>query len=60
MTINLVRNKTDRDPRFKMKTNTDNTIGRFRAAINQAEGFARQSRFIRIFPPSNIQDIRKR
>ena len=52
--------KTDRDPRFKMKANTDNTIGRFRAAINQAEGFARQSRFaIRIFPPSNIQDIRK-
>ena len=28
-----------------MKANTDNTIGRFRAAINQAEGFARQSRF---------------
>ena len=31
------------------------SIVRFRAAINQAEGFARQSRFaIRIFPPSNI------
>ena len=43
-----------------MKANTDNTIGRFRVAINQAEGFARQSRFaIRIFPPSNLQDIRK-
>ena len=52
--------RTDRDPRFRMKANTDNTIGRFRAAMNQAEGFARQSRFaIRIFPPSNIQDIRK-
>ena len=52
--------KTDRDPRFKMKANTDNIIGRFRATINQAEGFARQSRFaIRIFPPSNLQDIRK-
>ena len=52
--------KTDRDPRFKMQANTDNTIGRFRAAINQGEGLARQSRFaIRIFPPSNIAGIQK-
>ena len=52
--------KTDRDPRFKMQANQDNTIGRFRAAINSAEGFARQSRFaIRIFPPSNIAGIQK-
>ncbi len=52
--------RTDRDPRFKMKANTDNTIGRFRAAINQGEGLARQSRFaIRIFPPSNIEGIQK-
>ena len=50
--------KTDRDPRFKMKPNTDNTIGRFRAAMNQAEGFARPSRFaVRIFPPSNLKEI---
>ena len=50
--------KTDRDPRFKMKPNTDNTIGRFRAAMNQAAGFARPSRFaVRIFPPSNLKEI---
>ena len=43
-----------------MKANTDNTIGRFRSAINQAEGFARQSRFaIRVFPPVIYKIIRK-
>jgi len=47
--------KTDRDPRFKHRANTDNTIGRFRSAINAGEGFARPSRFaIRIFPPVNL------
>ena len=47
--------KTDRDPRFKMQQNTENTIGRFRAAINSAEGFARPSRFaVRIFPPTSL------
>ena len=47
--------KTDRDPRFKQRANTDNTIGRFRSAINAGEGFARPSRFaIRIFPPVNL------
>ena len=50
--------KTDRDPRFKMQANTENTIGRFRAAINSAEGFARPSRFaVRIFPPSNLHQL---
>ena len=47
--------KTDRDPRFKMQANTDNTIGRFRAAMASAEGYARPSRFaIRVFPPTNL------
>ena len=50
--------KTDRDPRFKQRANTENTIGRFRAAINQSEGFARPSRFaIRIFPPSILSSV---
>ena len=50
--------KTDRDPRFKHRANTDNTIGRFRSAINAGEGFARPSRFaIRIFPPVNLKKI---
>ena len=50
--------KTDRDPRFKQRANTENTIGRFRAAINQAEGFARPSRYaIRLFPPSILSSV---
>ena len=47
--------KTNSDPRLKMQANTENTIGRFRAAINASEGFARPSRFaVRIFPPTNL------
>ena len=49
--------KTDRDPRFRMQANVDNTIGRFRSAMNAAEGYARPSRFaIRVFPPVNLKD----
>ena len=52
--------KTDRDPRFKMQQNTENTIGRFRAAMASAEGFARPSRFaVRIFPPSSLNQMLK-
>ena len=49
--------KTDRDPRFRMQANVDNTIGRFRSAMAAAEGYARPSRFaIRVFPPVNLED----
>jgi len=49
--------KTDKDPRLKMVNNEDNTIGRFRAAMASAEGYARPSRFaIRVFPPTNLED----
>jgi len=49
--------KTDRDPRFKMQANVDNTIGRFRSAMAAAEGYARPSRFaIRVFPPVNLKE----
>ena len=49
--------KTDRDPRFKMQANVDNTIGRFRSSMAAAEGYARPSRFaIRVFPPTNLGD----
>ena len=49
--------KTDRDPRFKMQANVDNTIGRFRSSMAAAEGYARPSRFaIRVFPPVNLED----
>jgi hypothetical protein len=48
-------NKTDRDPRFKQRANTDNTIGRFRAAMASAEGYARPNKFaIRLFPPTSL------
>jgi len=50
--------KTDRDPRFKMQANVDNTIGRFRSAMASAEGYARPSRFaIRVFPPVSLEKI---
>jgi len=50
--------KTDKDPRFKMQANTENTIGRFRAAMASAEGYARPSRYaIRLFPPSNLRKL---
>jgi hypothetical protein len=43
-----------------MQANTENTIGRFRAAMNSAEGFARPSRFaVRIFPPSSLNQMIK-
>ena len=52
--------KTDKDPRFKMRANTENTIGRFRAAMASAEGYARPSRFaIRILPPSILANAVK-
>jgi len=52
--------KTDRDPRFKQQANTENTIGRFRAAMASAEGYARPNRFaIRLFPPTSLlQEIK--
>ena len=52
--------KTDRDPRFKMQANQDNTIGRFRAAMASAEGYARPARYaVRIFPPTSLYKLIK-
>ena len=52
--------KTDRDPRFKHRANPENTIGRFRAAMASAEGYARPNKFaVRIFPPVNLHEIIK-
>ena len=46
----------DKDPRIKQRANTENTIGRFRAAMARAEGYARPARFaIRVFPPVNLK-----
>jgi len=45
----------DRDPRLKQRANTENTIGRFRAAMAKAEGYARPARFaVKLFLPSNL------
>ena len=48
----------DRDPRLKQRANTENTIGRFRAAMAKAEGYARPARFaIKLFLPANLNDL---
>ena len=40
----------DKDPRLRQRANTENTIGRFRAAMAKAEGYARPARFaIKLF-----------
>jgi len=45
----------DRDPRLRQRANTENTIGRFRAAMAKAEGYARPARFaVKLFLPSNL------
>jgi hypothetical protein len=48
----------DRDPRLKQRANTENTIGRFRAAMAKAEGYARPARFaVKLFLPSNLTKL---
>jgi len=40
------------------RANTDNTIGRFRAMMGRAEGYARPARFaIRVFLPANLKKL---
>ena len=46
----------DKDPRLKKGANTDNTIGRFRATMARAEGYARPARFaIKLSVPANLR-----
>ena len=48
----------DRDPRLKQRANTENTIGRFRAAMAKAEGYARPARFaVKLFLPANLAKL---
>jgi len=48
----------DRDPRLKQRANTENTIGRFRAAMAKAEGYARPARFaIKLSVPANLRTL---
>ena len=45
----------DRDPRLRKTANSENTIGRFRASMAAASGYARPARFaVRIFPPTGL------
>ena len=48
----------DRDPRLKQRANPENTIGRFRAAMAKAEGYARPARFaIKLSVPANLRTL---
>ena len=51
----------NRDPRFKLKAgaNPATTIGRFQAYVNEAEGFARKSKYYVIFdlPRGPLQEV---
>ena len=49
----------DNDPRLKRhNANTENTIGRFRASMGRAEGYARAARYaVRIWAPSGLAKI---
>ena len=56
---NSAYHKTDSDPRLRRPGNyRETTIGRFRAAMGRAEGYARPARFaIRVILPSNIEKL---
>ena len=48
----------DNDPRIRQPANSENTIGRFRAAMAAANGYARPSRFaVRLFPPVGLAKL---
>jgi len=48
----------DSDPRLRQKANPENTIGRFRAAMASANGYARRARFsVKIFPPVGLRKL---
>ena len=46
----------DKDPRLRQYANTENQMGRFRASMAAANGYARTTRFaVRIYPPTNLE-----
>ena len=50
--------KTDKDKRLRQYANTENQMGRFRAAMAAANGYARTTRFaVRIYPPTNLEHL---
>jgi len=56
---NSAYHKTDKDPRLRRPGNyRENTIGRFRALMGKAEGYARPARFaIQINLPTNLSNL---
>ena len=60
--LGLSRDKSlqnvDKDPRLRQYANTENQMGRFRAAMAAANGYARTTRFaVRIYPPTNLESM---
>ena len=58
--LGLSRDKSlqnvDKDPRLRQYANTENQMGRFRAAMAAANGYARPNKFaVRIYPPTNLE-----
>jgi hypothetical protein len=50
--------KTEQDPRLRQYANTQNQMGRFRASMAAANGYARPNRFaVRIYPPTNLEKV---
>ena len=50
--------KTDKDKRLRQYANTETQMGRFRAAMAAANGYARPTRFaVRIYPPTNLEHL---
>ena len=60
--LGLSRDKSlqnvDKDPRLRQYANTENQMGRFRAAMAAANGYARTTRFaVRIYAPTNLESM---
>ena len=52
--------KTDKDKRLRQYANTQNQMGRFRASMAAANGYARPNKFaVRIYPPTNLESVIK-
>ena len=50
--------KTDKDKRLRQYANTQNQMGRFRASMAAANGYARPNKFaVRIYPPTNLESV---
>ena len=50
----------DNDPRLRQYANTQNQMGRFRASMAAANGYARPNKFaVKIYPPTNLESLIK-